>query len=127
MSGNKLFVDTNIVLYLLSGDKTLAALLNEKNLYLSFVSQLELLGFKGMNKKEESSLISFIEQCTVIDINNRIKQKVIELRKRYSLKLPDCIIMASSIHLDIPIFSADEDFKKVKDLDLLYYQKEIQQ
>ena len=123
MSGNKLFVDTNIVLYLLSGDKTLATLLDEKNLYLSFVSQLELLGFKGLEKKEENSLIGFIEQCTVIDINNRIKQGVIDLRKQYNLKLPDCIIMASSIHLDIPILSADDDFKKVKELDLLFYQK----
>jgi len=30
MNGNKLFFDTNIVLYLLNGDQTLAELLNNK-------------------------------------------------------------------------------------------------
>ncbi len=123
MSGNKLFIDTNIALYLLSGDKTLAKLLNEKNLYLSFVTQLELLGFKRITKKEEKAIRDFINQCTVIDINNRIKEQVIQLRKDYQLKLPDCIIMASSIYLDVPIITADTDFKKVEELDLLFYQK----
>lgn len=123
MSGNKLFIDTNIALYLLAGDKTLAKLLNEKNLYLSFVTQLELLGFKGITKKEEKAIRDFIDQCTVIDINNRIKEQVIQLRKDYQVKLPDCIIMASSIYLDVPIITADTDFKKVEELDLLFYQK----
>jgi predicted nucleic acid-binding protein len=123
MSGNKLFIDTNIALYLLAGDKTLAKLLNEKNLYLSFVTQLELLGFKGIAKKEERTIRDFIDQCTVIDINNRIKEQVIELRKSYQVKLPDCIIMASSIYLDVPMITADSDFKKVKELDLLFYLK----
>jgi len=31
MSGNKLFLDTNIILYLLNGDLTLAELLNQNN------------------------------------------------------------------------------------------------
>jgi len=123
MSGGKLFIDTNIALFLLSGYKTLATLLNGKNLYLSFVSQLELLGFKYLTKKEEKAITDFINQCTVIDINSRIKHKVIELRKTYNIKLPDCIVMASSIYLDIPIITADTDFKKAKELDLLFYEK----
>ena len=36
MSGRKLFLDTNIILYLLNGDETLAELLNKKQLYISF-------------------------------------------------------------------------------------------
>jgi hypothetical protein len=38
MNGNKIFVDTNIILYLLSGDKTLAELLDRKQLYISFIT-----------------------------------------------------------------------------------------
>ena len=102
MSGNKLFVDTNIVLYLLDGDTTLATLLEGKNLYLSFVSQLELLGYDGLKKKEEAIVRQFIEQCTVVDINGGIKELVISIRREHRIKLPDCIIMASSIYMDIP-------------------------
>ena len=34
MSGNKIFLDTNILLYLLSGDETIAELLNGKQFYI---------------------------------------------------------------------------------------------
>lgn len=34
MNGNKLFLDSNIILYLLNGDETLAELLNGRQLYL---------------------------------------------------------------------------------------------
>ncbi|MCS6973510.1 MAG: hypothetical protein NZM13_03410 [Cyclobacteriaceae bacterium] len=53
MSGNSLLPDTNIVLYLLSGDKTLAEILYRKKLYLSFINQLELLGFEGITSAQE--------------------------------------------------------------------------
>lgn len=123
MSGNKLFVDTNIILYLLSGDQTIAHLLNNKNIYLSFITQLELLGFKHLSKIEENAISELINQCTVIDINSPIKKEVIELRKKYNIKLPDSIIIATSIYLDLPLITADSDFKIVKELNLLHYQK----
>lgn len=46
MSGNSLLIDTNIALYLLNGDNTIAELLDGKDVYLSFISELELLGSK---------------------------------------------------------------------------------
>jgi len=49
MNGNNVLLDTNIVLYLLNGEETLIPLLEEKNLFLSFISQLELLGAKYLN------------------------------------------------------------------------------
>jgi len=69
MSGNSILLDTNIVLYLLSGDKVLSELLHQKKLYLSFISQLELLGFKGITTKQQIEIGKFIKDCIVIDIN----------------------------------------------------------
>ena len=37
MSGNKLFVDTNIFLYLLEGDKTVADVLSGNQIYISLL------------------------------------------------------------------------------------------
>jgi predicted nucleic acid-binding protein len=125
MSGNRLLADTNIALYLLEGDKTLATLLDGKSVYVSFISQLELLGFGRLNEETEQSILQFLDQCTVIDINSHIKQEVIGLRKKYSVKLPDAIIMASAIYLDIPLLTSDSDFKKVEELELLYYEKTV--
>ena len=54
MSGNSLLVDTNIALYLLDGDLTIAELLNGQDVYLSFISELELLGFQDLEEGELS-------------------------------------------------------------------------
>ena len=52
MNGNSLLLDSNIVLYLLNGDTTLIPLLEEKQLYVSFVTQLELLSYHSLSTTE---------------------------------------------------------------------------
>ncbi len=123
MNGNRLLLDTNIILYLLAGDQTLASILEDKNPYLSFISELELYGFKKLTKAERGKIEKVLSQCTIIDINAGIKAKAIEVRQSQGLKLPDCIIAGTALYLDIPMFSADKDFGKIKHLNLLSYQK----
>ncbi len=123
MNGNKLFLDTNIILYLLNGDETVAELLNNKQLYISLITELELLAYKGINTEEETVITSFIKQCTVISINNTIKEKTIIIRKAYNTKLPDSIIIATALFLNLPLITSDIEFKKVKELTLIHYEK----
>ncbi len=59
MSGTKLFLDTNIVLYLLNGDRTIAEIIDGKQLYISFITELELLGYKGLNLTEKTQIQAF--------------------------------------------------------------------
>ena len=121
MSGKEILVDTNIILYLLSGNNTIEELLNGKNVYISFITELELLGFKDLSPTEEKGIVSLLKECVVISINNRIKEKYIEIKKKYKLKLPDAIIAATAIVLNIPLVSADKQFKTVKELTLVTY------
>lgn len=122
MNGNKLFLDTNIILYLLNGDETLAELLNEKQLYISVITELELLAYKGITAKEEKVIKEFVSQCKTITINNAIKQETIRIRKGYNTKLPDSIIIATALYLDFPLITSDIDFKKVDELTLILYE-----
>ena len=46
MSGNKVLIDINIALYLLKGEQELDAALQSSEIFISFVTELELLGFK---------------------------------------------------------------------------------
>ncbi len=124
MNGNKLFIDTNIILYLLGGDITLAEMLNQKQIYISIVTELELLSFRDITKKEENVIREFVNQCKIININNPIKEETIQIRRKYHTKLPDSIIIASALYLDLPLISADSDFKKVKELALIHYEIE---
>jgi predicted nucleic acid-binding protein len=121
MNGTSLVADTNIILYLFSGDQLVAEILNEKQIYISFITELELLSFKELTKTEHLKIIEFISECTIIDINPFIKELSISLRKKYSLKLPDAIVSATSAFLKIPLISADVKLKKVKEIDLVFY------
>ena len=123
MNGNSILLDTNIVLYLLNGEDTLIPLLEEKNLFLSFITQLELLGNKNLNLHDLATIKQFISECTVIDITPGIKEYTISIRQKYSLKLPDCIIMATSLWLNMPLITADQDFKKIDVADLIYFER----
>ena len=122
MSGNKLFLDTNIILYLLNGDQTLAELLHQKQLYISIITELELLAYKGITEEEQKVMEDFITQCKVIAINNSIKQETIRVRKSYHTKLPDSIIIATALYLDLPLITSDIEFKKVEELMLIQYE-----
>ena len=118
-----MLLDTNIVLYLLKGEETLVPLLENKQLYISFITELELLSFKGLNEWQTKGVKSFINECFIVDISQGIKELTIKLRKDFSLKLPDAIILATSVYMNIPLVSADSDFKKVKTADIILYQK----
>lgn len=123
MNGNKLFLDTNIVLYLLNGDETLAELLNEKQLYISVITELELLAFKGITVKEEKIIKEFIANCKTVNINDNVKKETIRIRRAYGTKLPDSIIIATALYLDLPLITSDADFKRVEELSLVHYEK----
>ena len=123
MNGNNILLDTNIVLYLLNGEETLIPLLEEKNLFLSFITQLELLSAKNIKQEDISKIKQFISECTVIDITQGIKDFTISTRQNYSVKLPDCIIAATSLWLNMPLITADSDFKKIDAIDLIYFER----
>jgi predicted nucleic acid-binding protein len=122
MNGNKLFLDTNIILYLLNGDETLAEFLNGKQLYISVITELELLAYKGITEQEEKVILDFISQCKIINITSVVKEETIRIRKAYNTKLPDSIIIATALYLDLPLITADIDFKQVDELILIHYE-----
>ena len=122
MSGNSFLLDTNIVLYLLSGEKKIAEVINRAQWHVSFITELELLSYNPMTTSERESIKKFLGNCLVTDINEEIKNHAIQIRKNTKLPLPDSIIAATAIYLDIPLFTADKDFKKMKTLPLILFE-----
>jgi predicted nucleic acid-binding protein len=74
MIGNNILVDTNIILYLLSGDQTVADFLNKKHVFVSFITELELLGYVGIEPDERAIVEGLLADCSIIDINSEIKK-----------------------------------------------------
>ncbi|SKA02282.1 type II toxin-antitoxin system VapC family toxin [Sediminibacterium ginsengisoli] len=123
MNGNKLLLDTNAILYVLGGDETLASFLNGKDLYLSVISELELLSYKKITPKETKVITSFLEEMRIENISENVKKLTIEIRKSTHLKLPDCIIAATAIALNIPLVTSDKQLSSVPGLDIVLYEK----
>ena len=98
-------------------------MLDGKTIYLSFVTELELLSYPGLTGVEEKIINQFIADCIVIDINKEIKSRTIEMRRQFHLKLPDAIIAATAVYLKQPLITADSDFKNLNDLNLILYEK----
>ena len=122
MNGDKYLLDTNIILYILSGDKTLATYLHQKILFASIISEIELLGFKDLSSKQEKSIQEFLSGFRIISIDEAIKKEAIALRRKFSLKLPDCIVAATAITLNLILITSDKQFRQVNNLLLELYE-----
>ncbi len=95
MSGS-IFIDTNIAIYLLSGNESIADLLDGQTVCLSFVTELKLLSKPGITSDEEGQIQSFLGQCIVLDFLPSVKETIIAFRRLYRLKLPDAIVAATA-------------------------------
>lgn len=70
-----ILIDTNIALYLLGGDSRIAEVLEDQVVYVSFITELELLGYPGISNEEEKLIHDFLDDCVIIDVNNQIKDR----------------------------------------------------
>ncbi len=122
MSGNNLLPDTNVILYFLKGDRTLLTIFEENNLFVSVITEIELLSYSELTKNELVEIKLFLEQCSSINLSDSIKLKAIEVRKEFGFKIPDAIILASSMIMNSPLLTADRDFKAVESADVILYE-----
>ena len=113
-----ILADTNIIVYIMNGlpqvDKYI-----DIQFALSEVTEIELLGVKGIQQKEILFRKEMIADCFLLRLNDSIKQVAITLKQKYVLKVPDALIAATAIYHDIPLLSADKDFKKVTELQFI--------
>ena len=122
MNGNSIVLDTNIILYLLGGNKDLFSILNEMELFVSIISEIELLGFKGLSQSDKKKINLFLSECTIVPLNTEVKDICIAIKQKDKSKTPDAIIAATALYLQIPLITADKEFEKMDNLDLFLYQ-----
>ena len=59
--------------------------------------------------------------CFVIDIEPEIKRIYREIKQKYTIKLPDAVIAATALYLDLPLLTFDMGFKPVLNLKLILW------
>lgn len=105
---NGKLIDTNILIYL--SKRTLefekVALL-DVNLFISVITYMEVLGYKFENSFEKRTVEQICKHFPIIDLNPKIVDKVISIRQRHRIKLPDAIILATAIVSKLELITAN--------------------
>ena len=116
MNGNNLLLDTNIIIYALKGLTDVRPYFDSKP-YISEVTEIEILGVKDILTEEILIRETAIEFCTIMPLTNKIKRKVIEIKRK--IPIPDAIVAATAIEEGFTLVTADKGFKRIQELSLL--------
>jgi predicted nucleic acid-binding protein len=121
MNGNRLLIDTNILIYLSKKELSIDDFAGESDvLYLSVISYMEAKGYPFINKQEESIIDKLCENLIKVHLSENIIETVVSLRKQNKIKLPDAIILASAIEHNLKLITRNiKDFESAAPLDIL--------
>ncbi len=114
MNGRKL-LDTNILIYLSKKEIDITSFAEKKDvLFISIITYMEALGYSFTSKREEEIISALCENLEIVNLDEFIVEKVIELRKKYKIKLPDAIIAATaSVNMFNLVTHNTGDFKEI--------------
>ncbi len=116
---DSLLVDTNIVIYALKEVPHIKRLLDKRSIYVSFVTEIELLSYPKNTSADVQMIEIFLDSSYILEYSIPVKKTVIEIRKKYNLKMADAFIAASAIEYNLPLISSDPVFGKVSELNFL--------
>jgi hypothetical protein len=114
MSG-KILLDTNAVIYALNG----GLILPRADYCISIITEMELFSYSKLTQSEEQNIRNLLSYFEIFNITDIIKNKTIEIRKTYGIKLPDSIICATALVNRATLISNDKQLSKIVDLDIL--------
>ena len=112
MNGNKIVLDTNVIIFAskqqLYFDKLLE---NYDDVFVSIITYMEVYGYNFGNAIEKQLLDAFFENIEIIDVDTAIAQIVIDYRtvSLKKIKLPDAIILATAKKLNSTLLTDDWD------------------
>ena len=118
MNGISFLADTNFLIYLLEGNEQ-AAKFSEYSFAISSVTEIELLGKFSISEREKKVIRSLLNACMLFELNEKVKEKAIELKQKMKIKLPDAVIAATALCHGLTLVTANKAFSKIKDLDII--------
>lgn len=123
MSGKRYLLDTNAIIVILQGNNHLLKLLQNADwIGISIISQIEFLSFPSLNSVDRQSFTLFINRIEVISLETNqivLIDKIIEVRQKYRLKLPDAIIGATAIYMKADLLTQDQEINKITELTII--------
>ena len=119
--GKRYLIDSNIVIDFSAnvipkkGSALLSKCLDEDPI-ISIITKIELLGYKSITQEVQD----LVGVSLTIGLTDEIVNQTIQIRKQYKIKLPDAIIAATAMILDLILLSRNtSNFGKIKGLNQL--------
>ncbi len=113
-----MLLDTNIVLYLLGSNEVVQSL-SGKLVAVSEISEIELLSYPKISIAEEQVIIKFLGLVRVIPMSPEIRQKTIEIRRKYHFRIPDSIIVATAWEYGVTLVTNDLALHRVTEIEVI--------
>lgn len=124
MSGNKVVLDTNVIIFASKGKIDFSLLAqNYEEFYVSIITYMEVYGYNFKNEDEKLLTEELFKNLKVVHINDAIAEQTIIYRKNTSkkIKLPDAIILATASYLEADLYTDDWDDFENRDENIKIY------
>ena len=100
-------LDTNILIYYFNGlidDDKIDPLLKE-SFNISVITKIEFLSWSRLKEDVEldKKAQTFVSYATLFDLDDKVAQKTIDIRREFKTKTPDAIIAATALVHEMPI------------------------
>lgn len=126
MNGRRYFLDTNAIVQLLAGNRSILETIAEAEyIATSVICEVEFLAFSGLSEEDRNLFDEFSRKIKIIDLRSsdtKLKTEIFDLRSKKKLKLPDAIIAASSVVNECILLTADKKLLKLPDINALSYE-----
>lgn len=113
-----LVLDTNIIIYYLKGNDTIAEwlenrIIRNETLAVSVLSVVELLGYKNITATERIDIQRLLSTILIIDVDTHIAQEAGRIREQYQTGTVDAVIAATAKILSAELVTNDKNLRKI--------------
>ena len=128
MTGNRVLLDTNIVIELFKGESQILVYLEKQEIvYLPFAALGELLlgAYRSANtEKKLNEIKKFLSECNVLKADEATADKYARVKtgllsKGKPIPENDIWIAAIALQFDLPLYSNDKHFEEVDGIILI--------
>ncbi|MFH1050604.1 MAG: type II toxin-antitoxin system VapC family toxin [bacterium] len=93
---------------------------NEKELAVSAISKVEVLGYYKLTSDERNTYEHFFQNINIFDVNSTIIERAVTLRQQKKMSLGDSIIAATALLHNHKLFTNnEEDFMDISGLEIM--------
>lgn len=121
-----LLLDTNVLIYHLKlvlpreVTQQLAQALKARQAFISVITRIEMLAWKGHTEESLRQTTNLISLLPELPLSEPVIANAIQIRKTFSLRLPDALIAATALTHGLQLVTGNEaDFKRVDGLNLV--------